>query len=193
MAGSFKLTAALLLALIFSAPSLSADAAKTYRWHGVSFHYPQGWTLEEGEVPNENYARLQLLSDSTPPVSLLLNLSKDGAMQGGTPDQSGKIGQAFCLPMALQLAGDVAERIYHMPSRIQVSGSTMKSVIIVVEREAKGQQIFSSMHCYAGMDSDRVAFGAIVFGGVRGRVMEEASFHRATEQAYDIVDSIRFD
>jgi hypothetical protein len=184
--------AAVAVFAILATSVAQAEDLKTFEWKGVSFSYPQSWKLQQGAADNQDAVNLQLLSESTPPVSLIINLNADKSMQGGTAEQSGKIGEAFCLPIALQLAEKAEQRIYHMPSRIQVAGKTMKSVSIVVEREAQGQKTFNNLHCFAGLGDGRVAVGAIISAGVPGQIMQQQPFLDATGQAYDIVDSIRF-
>ncbi len=186
------LKAALASTLLVGASAALAGDLKTYEWKGVSFQYPASWALQQADAPAETAVNLQLLSQTNPPVNLFVNLNADKSLQGRTADQSGKVGEAFCLPIALQLAQKVEERIFHMPSRIQVSGKTSRSVTILVQREADGQKSFNSLHCFAGLGPDKVALGAIIAGGVPGQIMQQKPYLDAVEQAYDIVDSIAF-
>ena len=185
-------TAVLGLSLFHAVTASAADDMKRFEWKNVSFRYPAAWKVQEIKAPTENSHRLLLNSQTNPPVTVSMNLTKDASMLGADPSQAGKIGESFCLPSALKLAKKAEEKIYHMPTRIQVAGKSSQSVLMMVEREAGEQKTFSSLHCFATYDPGTMALGAIISGGVRGKILNQAPFLEATEQAYDMLDSIRF-
>ena len=177
---------------VYAAAASAAEELTTYKWENVSFRYPAAWKVQEIKAPTENSRRLLLKSQTNPPVNISMNMTKDASMLGADPSQAGKIGESFCLPSALKLAKKAEEKIYHMPTRIQIAGKNSKSVLMIVEQEAGVQKTFSSLHCFAAYDSSAMALGAIISGGVRGKILNQAPFLEATEQAYDMLDSIRF-
>jgi len=179
------------LSLVHAVAASAADDMKTFEWENVSFRYPAVWKVQKIKSPKDSLF-LQLNAQTNPRVTVSMNLTKEAKMLGAAPSQAGKIGQSFCLPSALKLAQNVEEKIYHMPTRLHVAGKSSKSVLMIVEQEAGEQKTFASLQCFAAYDSTAMAVGAIVSGGVRGRILDQPPFLEATEQAYQILDSIGF-
>jgi len=186
------ITAALFPLVLFPAPAVAEIKLDTFEWSGISFDYPAGWRVQQPEGPNDETIALVLQSDTIPAVTLSINLSRDETLINPDESLAGRVGEAYCLPLALRLAGNVEEKISHLPTRIRVSGKSLPSVLMIVDREDGEGRAFSSFHCFAVSGAEHSAIGAVMSGGVRGRIMQQEPFREATEQAYDVIDSIRF-
>ena len=54
----------------------------TYEWKNVTFSYPSAWELREVPPPNEHSQFLQVIAQTSPRVSVSVNLTKDPQMTG---------------------------------------------------------------------------------------------------------------
>ncbi len=183
-----------LLAGLAATPAWAGSPSgwKTFDWEGMSVAYPPTWNLQQlGSSAPENRA-LRLDSGTTPAVTVMVNMSRDGKLgaAGETPAPA-DVGEAFCLPIVLNAAQKDEQKVAHIPTRIQVAGENAGAVLMTVEQVSGETRAFSSFHCFAALSGDRAVVGAVMSGGLRGRILKQAPFRAAVDQAYAVVDGIR--
>lgn len=179
------------LFLMSSAWAAGGVGVSAYEWQGVSLHYPSGWALKESEGNTSQSRVVKLMSGTNPSVNILMTLSTDENLSAAEPSQAGKVAEAFCLPLASTLSEKDDSRIAHVPTRIGVSGNNSPSVLLLIDEPVGEDSLFRSLRCFAVYDGRCMVMDALVSGGVRGRVLDQAPFRQAVDQAYEVLNSIR--
>lgn len=182
----------LCLLILGAMPAQAGDTLAKVEWKGFSLSYPSHWDEGRDSPTGEAGLRLSLSSGAQPVVNLLIFLNSESPTEGADEVSGAQIAEAFCLPIALDLAGKVNERIRHKPSRIELGGVVTDSVLFMVDRPPEVGSDFVSMDCFAQTRGGRGIAGVIFSGGVPGQLMQSPAFQQASRQAYAVVNSIRF-
>lgn len=179
----------LLFLMLSVAPSIVQAEQMKYKWKSYSFEYGEGWKITL-DTETEERRNVRLETESSWPVSIYITLFSKAPATSDNPIPQVPLGEGFCLPIGLKLAGDLKGSAVGMTDgSIETSEGTEPSGFLsVYPPDGKS---FYHLHCLGVMHGDVFYLSAIQIQGIRGDVNQDASFHNRVKEAYAIVRSIR--